>query len=154
MAINSFRRIFSCTMSKISFALVMQSLGTGCFFDLFNSQTSQHSIFDSPIFIPSTNCGRRFKSEKLLCPIFACHICKLSTLKQFSLEQGKVFHRNSPFSTSKGNDTLLKSSLSFSPKEAPTPASLSFETEIKFFEISVQIKHLLKQFFSILHCYS
>ena len=30
-----------CTMSKIAFALFMQSLGTGCFFDLFNSQTSQ-----------------------------------------------------------------------------------------------------------------
>ena len=119
-------------MSEISFALVMQSFATGCF-HLFNSQTSQHSIFESPIFISATNSGRRFKSEKLLCPIFPCRISKLSTLKQFSLEQGKVLHTNNPFSTAKGNKILLKTS--FSPTETLAPGSLSFEAEFKFFEL-------------------
>ena len=131
----------------------MQSLGTGSFFYLFNSQTSQLLIFESPILIPSTNPGRRFKSEKFLCRIFACNICKMSTLKQLSLEQGKVSHTNNSFSTSKGNETLLKTSLSFSPKETSTPASLSFETEIKFFKLSGTNKASLETIFSILHCY-
>ena len=77
----------------------------------------------------------------MLCPIFASHIRKLSILKQFSLEQGKILN------------ILLNTSVRFSPKDTSTAASLSFETEIKFSSYQVRIKHLLRQFFSMFHCY-
>ena len=119
-------------MHKVQFffAFVMQSLGINCFFDSFNSQTSQQSVFESPIFKPSTDSDCRFKLKNVMSHS-SWYICKLLTLKQFSLEQGKLFHIYNTISTSKTNEYLLKTSLSFSLKEISTPASLNFETKSK-----------------------
>ena len=91
---ENFQKISVCTMSKISFALVMEFMGT-VFLNYFIRKLHITQFWNHLFsYTQLTMAGVLNKTKN-----FAFHICKLSTIKQLSLEHGKVFHTSSPSST-------------------------------------------------------
>ena len=78
------------------------------------------------------------------CPSFECHICKLLTLKQTSLQQAKIVQPDNP--TSKGKEDLLKTGSCFSPKDTPTTSYFNFEEQFVSLSYRERMKHILEEF--------
>ena len=59
-------------------------------------------------------------NKRCFCPILACHFCELPTLKQFLLEQEKIFFRTIHFHLQKKTRIKYKK-IGWSPKETSKP---------------------------------